>query len=146
MRGWQWAVAPDDALALMYPMGGGTGVLRGSTVLRGAGPSKLFGGPPLPCTIERWESGDIMLSCTSDAEGHAVVSSTAAPGWTAEVDDVETPWLTADVLRRAVAVGSGTHRVRWRYAAPGLGLGLAIAGVGIALLLALGIASRRLTG
>jgi hypothetical protein len=142
MRGWQWAVAPDDALALMYPMGGGSGVLRGSTVLRGGGPSRLFGGPPLACTIERWAFGDIVLSCTSDVDGQAVVSSTAAAGWTVEVDDVETPWLTADVLRRAVAVGSGTHRVRWRYAAPGLGLGLALAGIGIALLLALGIASR----
>lgn len=142
MRGWSWAVAPEDALALTYPGGGGAGVLRGSTVLRGGGPSRPDRGPPLPCKVTTWTAGDIELSCTSDSDGYAVVSSSSVPGWQVTVDDRDAEWLTSDVMRRAVAVPAGTHAVHWRYEAPGLGLGLAIAGIGLALLLALGAASR----
>jgi hypothetical protein len=142
MRGWMWAVAPEDAFALMFPMGGRAVETRGTTVLRGGGPSQPDRGPPLPCTVERWDPGDLAFTCTSDAAGYAVVSSTAAPGWTVTVDDDEAAWLTADVLRRAVAIPAGTHHVHWRYHTPGSGLGLAIAAIGAALLVALGLASR----
>jgi len=145
MTGWRWAVDPGDALALLFPGGGGTGVLRGTTVLAGAGPEGPTGGStgqdPRPCAIEAWRDGDIALSCTSDRHAYAVVSSSAAPGWTVTVDDRDADWLAADVLRRAVAIPAGTHRIHWRYAAPGLATGawLALAGVlAIAALWALG--------
>jgi hypothetical protein len=141
MRGAMWAVAPDDALALLFPLGAKSP--RGSTVLRGAGPSLPDRGPPLPCAIRRWRAGDIELACTADAAGYAVVSSASAAGWTATVDGAPVPWLTADVIRRAVPVPAGDHVVRWSYAAPlgAAGLWAALAGlVGIAGLIA---ASRR---
>ncbi|MBS1123468.1 MAG: hypothetical protein H6Q90_5696 [Deltaproteobacteria bacterium] len=142
MRGWAWAVAPEDAVALMFPMGGRATQIRGTTVLRGGGPSQPDRGPPLPCTVERWDPGDLELACTSEVDGYAVVSSTPSTGWTVTVDDREAPWLTADVLRRAVAMPAGAHHVRWRYHPPGFGAGFAIAAIGAALLLALGLASR----
>ncbi|MEO8699317.1 MAG: hypothetical protein ABI867_04710 [Kofleriaceae bacterium] len=142
-RGWSWAVAPDDALSLLYPQGGGTGVLRGSSVLRGGGSSQEDRGPPLACPIDRWEHGAIDVDCTTDVAGYAVVSSSAAAGWSVSVDDGDAEWVTADVLRRGVAIPAGSHRIEWRYTTPGLGLGVLIAGIGIALLVALYLANRR---
>jgi hypothetical protein len=80
----------------------------------------------------------------SDADGYATVSSTAAAGWSVTVDDRPTDWLTADVLRRAVWMPAGSHRVHWTYAAPGLALGggLAVLGALGALALA-GLGMRR---
>ena len=98
---------------------------------------------PIPCTIDDWSAGNIELECTSDARGYAVVSSSAMAGWSATVDGAGAPWVTADVLRRAVAIPAGTHRVHWSYTAPGLGAGFVIAGIGLAMLLALALASRR---
>jgi hypothetical protein len=141
MRGWMWAVAPEDALALLFPLDNSFG--RGTTVLRGGGTSHVDRGPPLPCAIARWSAGDIALGCTSDVDAYAVVSSSAAPGWSASVDEVDAPWLVADVLRRAVAIPSGTHRIEWRYATPGGDTGMMLAGLGIALLIALGLAGLR---
>jgi hypothetical protein len=118
-------------------------VLRGTTVLHGGGTSQVDRGPPLPCTVERWEPGDIALACTSPVDGYAAVSSATAPGWRASVDDADTAWVTADVIRRAVPVSAGTHRIEWTYEAPGLKLGLLLAAIGIALLVALGIVRPR---
>jgi uncharacterized membrane protein YfhO len=117
--------------------------MRGTTILGEPGDAKASTEPPLPCTIDDWSAGSIDLRCTSDAAGYAVVSSTPSPGWSVTVDDAPTPWVTADVLRRAVAFPAGTHRVHWTFTAPGLSVGLAIAGIGLALLIALGLASRR---
>ena len=146
MTGWRWAMDPDNALALLFPEGGGTGVLRGTTVLDGAGPEGPTGRDPRPCKIVEWRAGDIELRCTTDVAGYAVVSSTTAPGWTVTVDDAPAAWLTADVLRRGVAITPGTHRVHWHYAPPGLVLGalLGLAGaLALAALITLGLMWRR---
>jgi uncharacterized membrane protein YfhO len=66
------------------------------------------------------------------------VSSTAADGWTVTVDGRDAAWLPADVLRRAVAIPAGAHRVDWSYAVPGLRVGALIAFAGVLLLAALG--------
>jgi hypothetical protein len=95
---------------------------------------------PEPCTVERWSAGAIDLVCTAheDSTGaYAVVASTPLPGWSVTVDDHATPWLTADVLRRAVAISAGTHRVQWRYRTPGLTVALVLAAIGLLGLVAL---------
>lgn len=143
MQGWRWAIDPGDALALLFPEGGGTGVLRGTTVLAGAGPEGPSATEPRPCEIDAWRDGDIALTCVTDRPGYAVVSSSSAPGWTVTVDGRAADWLTADVLRRAVAIPAGSHRVHWTYAAPGLAAGtlVTLAGLaGLLGLLALGVA------
>nr|MDQ3301383.1 YfhO family protein [Myxococcota bacterium] len=143
LRGALWSVDPTNTLDLMYPTGGGTGVLRGTIVLRGSGPARPDLGPPLPCTIGRWEAGAIDVACTTDADGYAAISSASAPGWTATVDGRETGWLTADVLRRAVPITAGTHTIAWRYRAPGLTFGLLAAVIAALGLLAMVVAARR---
>jgi hypothetical protein len=144
MHGWLWAGSTENALALTYPLGGGTGVLRGVTVLGGLRPdSRSKGDPPLPCEVERWDRGAIDLQCTARDTGYATVSSTAFAGWSVTVDGRDQPWLVADVLRRAVAIPAGTHAIRWRYATPGQATALVLAGIAIAGLLALWLAARR---
>jgi hypothetical protein len=143
MRGWQWAIDPADASALMFAPGGGTNVLRGTIVLKGTGAAQADRGPPLPCIVETWLAGDLELRCTADTDGHAVVSSSPFPGWSVTVDGSEVPWLTADVLRRAVKVSAGAHRVHWTYATPGLHVGLLAMAIGLAGLLALWLGNRK---
>lgn len=129
---------------MTYPLAGGTGVLRGVVVLGGVRPdSRSKGDPPLPCEVQRWAPGAIDLMCTARDRGYAVVSSTAFAGWRATVDDRETTWLAADVLRRAVPITAGEHVIRWRYETPGLTLGLVLAGLALAGLVVLALATRR---
>lgn len=145
MHGWRWAVDPGDALALMFPPGGGTGILRGTIVLGGGGPPGPSSAEPRPCAIQAWRAGELALSCASDAPGYAVVSSTAAAGWTVTVDGRDAAWLTADVLRRAVAIPAGAHRVHWTYTVPGLGAGALVGlagGLVLAALWSLGLRRR----
>lgn len=146
MRSWVRAVDPGDAFALLFPFEDALSLPAGVTVLGEPGDTQALKNPkepPLPCAIDDWSAGSIALRCTSDARGYAVVSSSVAPGWSVTVDDADAHPVTADVLRRAVAVPAGTHRVHWSYAAPGLSIGLAIAGIGLALLIALALASRK---
>ena len=143
MHGWRWAVDPADALALLFPPGGGTGILRGTIVLGGGGPPGPSSAEPRPCAIQGWRAGDLALSCSSDAAGYAVVSSTAAAGWTVTVDGHDAAWRTADVLRRAVAIPAGAHRVHWTYTVPGLGVGALVGLAGGLVLAALGILGLR---
>ncbi|HMG23362.1 MAG TPA: hypothetical protein VK607_18635 [Kofleriaceae bacterium] len=143
MYGWRWAIDPGDALALLFPAGGGTGVLRGTTVLGGGGPPGPSAIEPQPCAIDAWRDGDIAVTCVADRPGYAAVASAAAPGWTVTVDDRAADWLASDVLRRAVAIPAGSHRVHWRYAAPGLGAGGLVALAGVLGLAAIWLAGRR---
>jgi hypothetical protein len=143
MRGALWSADPENTLDLTYPTGGGTGVLRGTVVLEGRNQaSQDDRGPPLPCTIERWDPGAIDVTCQADATAYATVSSASAPGWTVRVGDRDSAWLTADVLRRAVRIEPGTHRIAWRYQAPGLTIGLVLAGIALLGLLSLYLANR----
>jgi hypothetical protein len=94
-------------------------------------------GPAQPCKLLRWDAGAIDLECTPDRPAYAVISSTAARGWTAQIDGRDAPWLVADVMRRAVPLTPGTHRIAWRYTPPGLSIALALAALGIVVLVAL---------
>jgi len=146
MRSWARAVDPGDAFALLFPFEESLTLPRGAVVLGEPGdtqPQKHPKDGPLPCAIDDWSAGNIELSCTSETRGYAVVSSSATAGWSVTVDGTEAHAVPADVLRRAVEVPAGTHRVHWTYVAPGLGAGLAIAGIGLALLIARVLASRR---
>ncbi len=143
MRGWQWASAARDAMDLMFAAGGGTNVLRGTVILKGGGSSRGDRGPPVPCNVTTWDEGEIDLVCTPDTDGYAVVASSPAAGWAVTVDGNPVEWFTADVLRRAVAIGPGMHHIHWRYAAPGARLGLVLALVGLLGLIALWLGTRK---
>jgi hypothetical protein len=137
---WEWA--PDDrsALVRLFPPIGRAPRGLPRLVLRGEGlPNQEVAAAPAPCAIERWSGNAIDLTCRAPADGYAVVSSTAASGWSVAIDDRDAPWLVADVARRAVAIPAGEHRVQWRYAAPGLTAGLVLAALGVLALAALGL-------
>lgn len=141
--GAMWSADDANTLDLLYPRGGGTGVLRGSVVLAGAGARAVDRGPPVPCAIDRWDAGAIDVTCTADAAAHAAISSTPSAGWAVTIDGADAAWRTADVLRRAVPIAAGTHHIAWRYRTPGLLVGLALAGLAMLAMAALLVASRR---
>lgn len=123
---WRWSsfegalAATVDAARMTDP---------GLVVLTGTGASSPPGneGLPLaPCEIASYEPDRVELSCASPAGGFAVLVEENAPGWTAAVDETPAKLETADVLLRAVAVGSGDHRIVFSYRAPLLRTGLAI--------------------
>lgn len=130
----EWIWLPDDATAIarLFPPGVGRGLPAGLVVLRGRGADHQDEpAEPEPCTVTRWSRGVIDLTCVANAPAYAVVSSTSAPGWTVHVAGVDTPWVTADVLRRAVEIPAGASVVSWRYEPPGLlgGVVVGLAGV-----------------
>ena len=144
MTDWLWIAEPAAALARLFPTAGGRGIAVGSVILQGTGaPPAEQMGHASTCDIMSWVPGAIDLACDAPASGYAVVSSSAAAGWTVEVDGVRKPWLTADVLRRAVAIAPGKHAVRWRYAIPGTRAAQLLALLGLALLAGLGVLARR---
>lgn len=134
----EWIWLPDNAsvIARLFPLGAGRGLNANLLVLHGSGPEHQDEPrDPEPCTVTRWARGAIDLTCASqDADSYAVVSSTSTRGWNVEVDGKDTPWSTADVMRRAVKLSAGAHVVSWRYEAPGV-----VVGVVIAVLAALGL-------
>ena len=140
---WEFVADVPAAIARAFPSVGARGG-RERVVLVGQGVANEEGlALPRPCTIERWDAGAIDLACSTQLPAYAVVSSSAAPGWTATVDDRDAPWLVADALRRAVALPPGAHHVAWRYAAPGRTGGLALAAAGVLGIAALFALARR---
>ena len=137
---WDWAADTQAAFKIVFPADGSRGVPLDRGVLVGTGPTPDTGGihHATTCDIARWDAGAIDLTCKSPSNAYAIASSSAIAGWTVDVDDAPTPWVAADVLRRAVYLTAGKHEVRWRYHVPGLPAGLVLAALGIALLGALG--------
>jgi uncharacterized membrane protein YfhO len=64
--------------------------------------------------------------------GFLVLTDTHYPGWRAEVDSAPARILRADYLFRAVALGSGEHRVVFRYAPRWRPFAWALSGLGLA--------------
>ena len=124
---WRWAAPSSAVAATLDPARGGD---AGLVVLSGDGgeasPPDRGSLPLEPCTIEGYRPERVALSCTSAAGGHAVLVEENAPGWTATVDGVPAPVLTADVLLRAVRVGPGRHDVVFAYRTPLLLEGVAL--------------------
>jgi hypothetical protein len=79
---------------------------------------------------------------TTDA-GWLVVLEASHPGWTAEVDNVPTPIVTANFLFRAVPVAAGTHLVHMRYRTPGLAAGLLLSSAALVLGAAVAVRHHR---
>lgn len=135
---WIWIADDAAAIARLFPPGASRGLTPFVAVLHGSGPPQQEEErEPEPCTVSRWARGAIDMTCAATEHNHAVVSSTAMRGWTVEVDGKRVPWVTADVMRRAVALPSGPHVVSWRYEAPGLLAGFVTALVGALALVAL---------
>jgi hypothetical protein len=73
------------------------------------------GDPEDSATITEYAPDRVEIQATSGSGGYLVLTDTAAPGWRASVDGVDTPILTVDLAYRAVAVPSGSSTVTFTY-------------------------------
>jgi hypothetical protein len=129
---WISADGVEAQLKRLFPPGNFRGLDPGLIVIAGKGKENQDEpSPPEPCTIEHWDAGAIDLVCAARDHAYAVVASTPMHGWTATVDGEAAEWVTADVMRRAVPINEGSHRVQWRYRTPGLLVGAILAALGI---------------
>ena len=65
--------------------------------------------------IVDYKNTEVTVDVESDTGGFLVLTDAWHPWWRAEVDGVPAPILKADVLFRAVEVGSGRHRIRFTF-------------------------------
>lgn len=77
--------------------------------------------------ISRDEPDRVELDVSAAAPSLLVLNDQDAPGWTATVDGVAAPIVTANYLARGVFVRAGSHRVAFSYRTPGLAAGAAVA-------------------
>jgi hypothetical protein len=80
----------------------------------------------VPAAIDSYLPNRVQLTVTAPAPGWLVLNDAVAPGWRAMIDGAPADVLRANLLVRAVAVGSGAHRVVFTYRPPRLTLGLAL--------------------
>jgi hypothetical protein len=73
------------------------------------------GGRFVVASLAEDEPERVVAEVSADAGGILVLTDLAYPGWTASVDGLPAPLLTADGFFRAVAVPAGSHRVAFRY-------------------------------
>jgi hypothetical protein len=83
-------------------------------------------GPLEPCAVERRRSEEIVLRCTSERGGYAVLLEATAPGWSARLNGARAAVRRVEGLFRGVRIPPGSHEVVFRYRTPGLRAGAAI--------------------
>jgi hypothetical protein len=123
---WKWV---PSSSALETLVSSGRGQDPGLLVLSGEGkpsPADREGLPLSACSIVRYVPERVELDCDSPSGGYAALLDENARGWTATVDGISVPIVTADLLLRAVAIDKGRHRVEFRYRAPLLRAGAAL--------------------
>jgi hypothetical protein len=79
------------------------------------GPPAADGRPGHPATIVRDDAEFVEVEATLAAPGLVVLADAVYPGWTVTVDGVPSTILPTNHLFRGVAVGAGTHRIRFAY-------------------------------
>ncbi len=80
---------------------------------------------------------EVSLQVKTSHPAMLVLADMNAPGWRVTVDEKPAELLTADLVLRAVKVGSGTHEVRFVYSDPAVDKGLVLTGCGLVLTLGL---------
>ena len=69
--------------------------------------------PPGTARIVAYRNTEVVVETDAPAPGWLVLRDVDHRWWTAQIDDVETPILRADLMFRAVATPAGAHRVRF---------------------------------
>ena len=85
--------------------------------------------------ITREDGREIAIDAEAPADAFLLLADTYYPGWTAEVDGVETPVYRANVSVRGIRLPKGHHVVRFAYDPPGFTRGLQVTIAALALLL-----------
>jgi hypothetical protein len=94
-----------------------------------------------PATVSWVRDGldEMVLGVTAAGDGYLVLADAIQTGWRVTVDGLAAPLLAADHAFAAVALGPGTHTVRFFYPGPLTGTGAWISGLtALGLLVAVG--------
>lgn len=95
-----------------------------------------------PAIVVSYEPNRIEFQVDSDTNAYLITGEIAYPGWSMEIDGVETEWVTVRNLLRAAVVPKGMHQVVFTYRPASYELGKLITAGGIALLVVIGILGR----
>jgi hypothetical protein len=120
------------------------GDLRRVVVLESAPPeieSLPATGEPVDERVQvvSYEPEHIVVTARLTRPGHLLLTDAYYPGWTAQVDGIDTEILPADVLFRAVPLSAGEHTIEFRYQPDSFarGLLLTVLSLGVVLMLLL---------
>jgi hypothetical protein len=115
------AVVEPDPRARVQLLAAGS-LRPDQVVLDGAGPAPDGG----PAEVTWVEDGldEMVLSVRARGTGYLVLADALQVGWRVTVDGEPAPVVRADHAFVAVAVGPGTHTVRWYYPWPWAGVGI----------------------
>ena len=85
----------------------------------------------------------VVLSVNATAPGYVLLADTWYPAWIARLDGVETPIRRADLIYRAVQVGSGTHEIVFQFRPVSVYVGAGVSLLALLAVVGIVIASRR---
>jgi membrane protein YfhO len=99
--------------------------------------SRLPLGPEDTLSVTDYSNNSVSVSVKTESPRLLVLTEVNAPGWTATVNDKDSPIYYANYLFRSVVVPAGTSTVRFSFTSPGFdtGLKVTIVSLGIWLML-----------
>ncbi len=148
-RAWllgRWRVLDDDA-AILATLNDPEFDYRGEAVLErepGIETDPAFAAQRARAEIVKYTPAEIVVRTDCDAAGVLMLGEWHYPAWKVYVDGEQARMLRADYALRAVALGPGTHRVRFVYASDSFRTGLLISLATVAGLLLAGAISIKL--
>jgi hypothetical protein len=104
--------------------------------------SQLSGGQVSPDAVARissYEPSRLKIDTEAEHPSFLVVSEIQYPGWTAQIDGMETPIYQTDYLLRGVALPAGKHTVVMEYTAPAFWKGVYVSGFTLVVVAALAV-------
>jgi hypothetical protein len=104
--------------------------------------SQLSGGQVSPDAVARissYEPSRLSIDTAAEHPSFLVVSEIQYPGWTAQVDGVETPIYQTNYLLRGVALPAGKHTVVMQYTAPAFRKGVYVSGFTLVVVAAIAV-------
>ena len=99
--------------------------------------------PPAPARVQVVSPTHVEVEAELPRPGILVLSESWFPGWVASVDGAPTEILHADYVLRGVALGAGSHRVRFEYRPRSVTIGAGLTLLGVGGVLALVFSDRR---
>ncbi len=99
--------------------------------------------PFTPARVEVVSPTHVEVETELSRPGILVLADAFFPGWVASLDGAATEILRVDYVLRGIALGAGSHRVRFEYRPASLRIGAALSLTGIVVLAALVASDRR---
>jgi Bacterial membrane protein YfhO len=141
------AVGAEEALKTISGESGGDFDPRRTALVETGGESpqllsQLSGGQVSPDAVARissYEPSRLRIDTEAEHPSFLVLSEIQYPGWTAQVDGVETPIYQTNYLLRGVALPAGKHTVVMKYTAPAFRKGVYVSGFTLVVVTAIAV-------